>query len=169
MAHRSGSTPMACAALAAALVVCAAPAVAAVLKIYPMQFLERNNAQYSFRSPANIGAAIGREGEFWAPLSLPAGAVITGLSFWHSGVGSGAPLTRVSIASKLSTEKPKYDPSGVADAEGSGATGTPVTVQVVGSLTSGPHQVLASRRYWVNAYCVDGGMIWEVDVTYTAP
>lgn len=71
MAHKSGSTAMACAALAAAFVVCAAPAGAALERIYPMQFLEKENAQYSFRSPANIGAPIGRAGEFWAPLSLP--------------------------------------------------------------------------------------------------
>jgi len=169
MTSRSASALVACAALAAALVAGAAPAAATVKRFYPMQFLEKQSAQNSFRSPANIGAPVGGQGEFWAPLSLPAGAVITGLTYWHSGGGPGTRQTRVSIAFKGS-EGVQYDPRFIADAESTAGTSFPATVAVPGAMNPlAPPKIVAGWRYWVDAYCEDGGAIWEVDVFYKLP
>lgn len=167
MSCRSRLPALACAALAAAFLAAAVPAGAAVKKLLPVQFKERDNLQDSYRSPASIGS---REGQsfFWTQLSLPVGSVITGMSYRHMGTGAGTPTSSVSIAYDKTDDEPKWDPQSVAFGTSSAIT-VDATLKVDGVLPSGPHEVKANRRYQVTVYCADRASVWQVDVTYNEP
>ena len=167
MVCRSRFPALATAALAAICLAAAVPAGAAVKKLLPLQFKEMDNLQDSYRSPATIGARSG-QALFWAPLSLPVGSVITGMSYRHSGIGPGTPTSSVSIGYDITNDDPRWDPRSVGDGTSAVVTGDS-TLNVVGGLTSGPHTVKANRRYQVTVVCAAGASVWQVDVTYNEP
>jgi hypothetical protein len=157
-----------CLVLVLILLLAAPPGVLAARKVFnPLQFtrLGPNNAGTSYwQNPVSLGSGVSGHIEvFVVPLKLPAGAEITGVSYWHSaGSGSGTEVT-VQYADDTTPwlgEVSLYRGS-------SGTVTLPFNpIQVGGFQQPGDKVVRKGRKYMVKIECFPDSFVWEVMVTY---
>jgi len=157
--------------LAVLLVLVSLPALASVaqakVKKIKAKIFQENRSYWAFaREPACVGAQEGAaiSAFFTAPLSLPAGAEITGVNYWRSsatGAQTELILYKLAKSSAVSPEK-------LVEGTSTAATGNNLAPHMAGTSQT-PGADLKIRKdsfYFLEIKCEPGSYIWQVDVEY---
>jgi len=118
-----------------------------------------------WRTPVSIGGEAGSSPmAFTAPLKLPAGATITGLSYWHT-TGSGGGFTNVMVG--YADDNTTWQNEVLIFMGNSGAV-TPDfnPIEVTGASQAGEKKVMKGRKYLVTIQVIPESFVWKVEVTY---
>lgn len=151
-----------------ALTVPAAPAAAGTVTLNPLSFQWLGSLEEieAWRTPVSVGAGPGAVSTYFdAALRLPAGAEITGLSYYYSATAGG--MTEVMLLAADGTE-----PLGSEDQICDGGTLLPTAgvltpAKVAAGLRPGADPVVRRGiRYLVRVGCRNGAYVWQVQVTY---
>jgi len=150
------------------LLLAAPPGALAAKKVFnPLQFKRLGPDGFGsayWQNPVSLGSgASGNYEVFIVPLKLPAGATITGVSYWHSAGGGAGTVASVQYADDTT---PWFGEVGLY--RGSSLTITPPfgPIQVGGFPLPGDKVVRKGRKYMVKLECNPNSFIWEVVVTY---
>ncbi len=157
--------------LAAAVLLTATPfdASAKTKKIKPMMFADKYSGQDSTINPIFFGSVSGTWGvttHFTAPVSLPAGSTIDGMTYYyHTWVGIPGPSLDIKLICTLK-DHPYYD-AVISDSKSShiGYPDNPVSADALpepGVST----RVGKNRRCQLDVSCMQA-QVWRVDIHYT--